>query len=116
QRIRSNKNMSLALLDYDAGRLKVIGQHEEIIVVRRDGRLERIDTMPLGMPIGIDEDITPFLSLLELELEPGDVVTLFSDGITEAENEASEQYGIERLCEVVVKNHDRSAKDVKDAI
>lgn len=116
QRMRSNKNMSLALLDYADGHLKVTGQHEELIVVRRDGTLERVDTMALGMPVGIDDDIGPFVSSLDLELAPGDMVTLFSDGITEAENEAAEQYGIERLCDVVARNHGGSAKQVKEAI
>lgn len=116
QRIRSNKNMSLALLDYADGRLKVTGQHEEVIIIRNDGTVERVDTMALGMPIGIDEDIEPFVSSLDIDLAPGDLVALFSDGITEAENENAEQYGIERLCEVVAKNHDRPAKQVKDAI
>jgi serine phosphatase RsbU (regulator of sigma subunit) len=44
--------MILALLDYQDSNLTLSGQHEEIIVVRTDGNIERIDTMELGFPLG----------------------------------------------------------------
>ncbi|WP_044249082.1 SpoIIE family protein phosphatase [Chondromyces apiculatus] len=116
QRINSNKNMSLTLLDYSDGSLKLTGQHEDLIIVRNNGELERFDTMSLGMPIGLDLEIEDFISDAEIKLEAGDVVTLFSDGITEAEDTASQQYGIDRLCEVIRKNHQHSSKEIKDAI
>lgn len=116
QRINSNKNMSLTLLDYSGGALQLTGQHEDLIIVRKDGTLERVDTMGLGMPIGLDLEIEDFISSSEIKVDPGDVVTLFSDGITEAENASSQQYGIERLCEVIKTNHTRSSKEIKDAI
>jgi len=43
-------------------------------------------------------------------------VTLFSDGITEAEDTAAEQYGVERLCDVVKRHHMKPSKEIKDAI
>ncbi|MCC6552733.1 MAG: SpoIIE family protein phosphatase, partial [Polyangiaceae bacterium] len=116
QRISSNKNMSLTLLDYSDGRLQLTGQHEDLIIVRGDGNLERVDTMGLGLPIGIDLDISDFISSADVPLAPGDVVTLFSDGITEAEDAEAEQYGVDRLCEVIKRNHKRSSKEIKDAI
>lgn len=116
QRINSTKNMSLTLLDYSGGTIKLTGQHEDLIIVRKDGSLERFDTMGLGMPIGLDPDIEDFISSAEIKMEPGDLVALFSDGITEAEDASSQQYGIDRLCEVIKKNHERSSKEIKDAI
>ncbi|HEY9301163.1 MAG TPA: GAF domain-containing protein, partial [Phormidium sp.] len=53
QRMNSPRNMSLAILDYAAGVVKLSGQHEEMIVVRADGKLECINTMDLGFPIGL---------------------------------------------------------------
>ena len=116
QRINSNKNMSLSLLDYSDGRLQLTGQHEDLIIVRKNGHLERVDTMGLGLPIGIDLDISEFISSTDVELASGDVVTLFSDGITEAEDTAAEQYGVERLCDVIKRHHTRPSKEIKDAI
>lgn len=116
QRIRSDKNLSLTLLDYSDGKLQLTGQHEDLIIVRKDGTLERVETMGLGLPIGIELDISDFISSIEVRLEPGDVVTLFSDGITEAEDSSEEQYGIDRLCQVISRNHQRTSKEIKDAI
>jgi sigma-B regulation protein RsbU (phosphoserine phosphatase) len=116
QRIRSDKNLSLTLLDYSDGALQLTGQHEDLIIVRKDGSLDRVETMGLGLPIGIELDISDFISSIEVKLEPGDVVTLFSDGITEAEDSSEEQYGIDRLCQVISRNHQRTSKEIKDAI
>ncbi|MGK3996014.1 SpoIIE family protein phosphatase [Sorangium sp. So ce1024] len=116
QRIRSDKNLSLTLLDYSDGKLQLTGQHEDLIIVRKDGTLDRVETMGLGLPIGIDLDISDFIGSIEVTLEPGDVVTLFSDGITEAEDSSEEQYGIDRLCQVISRNHSRNSKEIKDAI
>ncbi|MEG4352573.1 AAA family ATPase, partial [Microcoleus sp. LAD1_D3] len=62
QRMDSPKNMSLAILDYAGGVLKLSGQHEEMIVVRADGKLECVDTMDLGFPIGLVEEIADFIT------------------------------------------------------
>lgn len=116
QRINSDKNLTLSLMDYSDGKLKLTGQHEEVIVVRKDGELERIDTTEFGIPVGMDEDISDFLSNTEIPMDSGDVAVLFTDGVTEAERTDTAQYGVERLCEVVVANHAKSAQEIKEAI
>ncbi|MCS6814057.1 MAG: SpoIIE family protein phosphatase [Cyanobacteria bacterium] len=116
QRMNSDKNLTLALIDYDRGKLRLSGQHEEVIVARSSGGIERIDTIDLGFPIGLEENITSFISQAEVMLEVGDVVVLYTDGITEAENATGQFYGLERLCQVVQKYHTQSAKDIRQAI
>ncbi len=115
QRMNSDKNLSLALLDYQGGMLRLSGQHEQTIVVRTGGVVERIDTIDLGFPIGLEEDIGDFVSYADVELHPGDVVVLYTDGITEAENTLGVQYGLERLCEVVSRNWQKSASEIRQA-
>ena len=116
QRMGSDKNLTLSLLDYCDRRLHLSGQHEEIIVVRSGGVLERIDTLDLGFPIGLEADIIDFVADLEVILYPGDVVVLYTDGITEAENIHRVRYGIERLCQVVTRHWQLSAHDIREAI
>jgi|GEM_PF-342275 len=116
QRMNIDKSMSIALLDYEAGKLRLSGQHEEIIVVRNNGNLEQIDTIDLGFPLGLEPDIAAFVAQKEIGLNPGDVVVLYTDGITEAENKSGVQYGLERLCEVVNCNWQRSAEEIKQAV
>jgi serine phosphatase RsbU (regulator of sigma subunit) len=116
QRIKTDKNLTLCLLDYQSGELKLSGQHEEMIVVRNDGTVELIDTIDLGFPIGLDDDIAAFIDQTTVQLQPGDGVVLYTDGITEAENERGEQYGLERLCEVISQYWTQSAEDIKEAV
>ena len=116
QRMASDKNLTLALIDYEHGKLTLSGQHEEMIVVRKNGFLERFDTIDLGFPIGLEEEISEFLSQKHIRLETGDVVVLYTDGITEAENEAHKMYGVERLCEVICNNVDEPAIAIRRAV
>jgi signal transduction histidine kinase/serine phosphatase RsbU (regulator of sigma subunit) len=115
ERMNSDKNMTLALLDYQEGKLRLSGQHEEIIIVRSDGRVERIDTIDLGFPIGLDEHIADFIAQEDVRLNPGDVVALYTDGITEAEDINGVQYGLERLCQVLSRHCSQSASQIKQA-
>lgn len=116
QRMKSDKNASLALLDYQEGMLKLSGQHEEMIVVRCNGSVERFDTIDLGFPIGLDVDITEFVAETLVQLYTGDVVVLYTDGITEAENMDKMLYGLERLIEVVTVNWQGTAGEIRHAV
>ena len=116
QRMASDKNLTLCLLDYQSGELKLSGQHEEMIVVRKDGKVELVNTIDLGFPIGLENEIAEFIDQTTVQLAPGDGVVLYTDGITEAENEIREQYGLERLCEVVSRHWLQSAEGIKDAV
>lgn len=116
QRIKCDQNASLALLEYQEGMLKLSGQHEEMIVVRCNGSVERFDRIDLGFPIGLDVDITEFVAEKLVQLYKGDVVVLYTDGITEAENMDQVLYGLERLIEVIQINWQRTASEIRYAV
>ena len=116
QRLKFDKNASLSLLDYQQGMLKLSGQHEEIIVVRCNGCVEWFDAIDLGFPIGLDTEIAEFFVETSMQLYSADVVVLYTDGITEAENMEKLLYGLERLIEVIEINWQRSAADIRDAV
>lgn len=116
QRMDSEKNLTLAILNYDAGKVSISGQHEETIIVREGGQIERIDTMDLGLPIGMDDDIGDFIDHITVELQPGDGVVLYTDGIPEAFNLEKKQYGMERFCEVISTNWQYTAQEIKEVI
>lgn len=115
RRMNFQKNLTLLLLDYQEGRIRLSGQHEEMLVVRVGGQIERIDTTALGFPLGVIADINEFISQTEVQLQSGDGVVLYTDGITEARNAQREQYGLERLCQVVSQNWHQSAAGVQQA-
>lgn len=116
QRMQSDKNMTLSMLDYYDGHLRISGQHEEILFVHSNGGIERIDTLELGFMLGVEPDISHFIAHRDIELHPGDGVVLYTDGLTEARNETGEFYGVERLCRVVEQFWQHSAAEIQNAI
>lgn len=116
QRMNSEKSLTLAIVNYADGKISISGQHEETIIVRKGGQIERIDTMDLGFPIGLDAEITDFISHAIFELHPGDGIVLYTDGIPEAKDINKVQYQIDRLCEAIGKSWYKSASDIKDDI
>lgn len=123
RRMGTDKNLSLALLDYrppaagaTAGRLTVTGQHETVIVVRHDGTLDSIETLELGMTIGLIDDVSPYIAEQSIDLHPGDVVVLYTDGITEAASPKHALYGIDRLADIVVQHRFETAEAIKAAV
>ncbi|AFY84859.1 putative ATPase [Oscillatoria acuminata PCC 6304] len=116
KRMRTDKNLTLALLDYADGVLRISGQHEEILIVRGTGEIERLDTVDLGFPVGLELDIADFITQAEVTLNPGDGVVLYTDGIPEAENMAKEFYGMDRLCEVVSQHWQESAEAIRELV
>ena len=116
ERMECERSMTLSVMNYVAGELYISGQHEEIIVVRAHGEIERVDTLDLGFPLGLETDIADFVNQTRIQLNSGDVVVLYTDGITEAENEDNDQYGLERLCQVVQVYRDQDAQTIKEAV
>lgn len=116
ERMNVDRNLTLVLLNYYQGLLTVSGQHEEILIVRSNGTIERIDTIDLGMPIALDEEITEFIDSTTVELKAGDGVVLYTDGITETFNLSKEQYGLNRLCNVISQNWQNPIEDIKQAV
>ena len=116
ERMDSEKNLTLAILNYCQGQVSVSGQHEDTIIVRQDGSIESIDTMDLGLPIGMSDDIRDFIDHTTVALQPGDGVVLYTDGIPDAFNMEKKQYGMERLHDSISRNWQHSAGEIKDAI
>jgi sigma-B regulation protein RsbU (phosphoserine phosphatase) len=115
-RLRSDEHVTLCLLRHDGrGRIAFAGAHEEMVVFRAAAsRAELIETP--GTWIGFAEDISEMTMNGELELGVGDVLVVFTDGVTEAMNAGGEQFGIERLVEEVEARAGDSPEVMCDAI
>jgi sigma-B regulation protein RsbU (phosphoserine phosphatase) len=116
QRTKTDKHLSLAFLDYEDRKITLSGQHEEVLVLRDNDEVERIDTVDLGFPIGLESDIGPFVDTHEFPFDSGDVIVLHTDGVTEAESPAGELFGFDRLCESAKRHRRKDADAIKDGI
>jgi serine phosphatase RsbU (regulator of sigma subunit) len=89
------------------------GAHNPGLVARADAAsVERLDTD--GMAIGVLED--PPYGTGSIGLEPGDLVVLHTDGITECSDPAGELFGDDRLHDVLREVVGSSAGEVVAAI
>ncbi|KUM25316.1 hypothetical protein AU467_05110 [Mesorhizobium loti] len=111
-RTNSDKHLTLAFLDYEDRKVTISGQHEEVLILRGEGQTERIDTIDLGFPIGLEADISPFLATRETRFDSGDIIILHTDGVTEAESPRGELFGADRLCESALRYREGNAEQI----
>jgi sigma-B regulation protein RsbU (phosphoserine phosphatase) len=88
------------------------GHNPPIIFRTQINRLRTL--MPTGMAIGIEQDIK--VADKVVKIFPGDVIILYTDGVTESFSPKEVMYGIERLKKVVKKANSTSAKSLLDDI
>lgn len=67
-----------------------------------------------GTALGVVEDI--YLEARHMEMNSGDILVLFTDGVTEAINLQEEEFGVERLCNLVRKHQNCNATEIIDNI
>jgi serine phosphatase RsbU (regulator of sigma subunit)/putative methionine-R-sulfoxide reductase with GAF domain len=68
----------------------------------------------VGIALGVLEQA--ILGEGEAVIEPGDLLVCYTDGVTEAVNNAEEPFGVPRLIEVVAEQRERAASEVLEAI
>ena len=107
---------AMVRLEPDGRLVGVNAGHCPMLIRRADGTIDEISSS--GFPLGM----MPIASYSEHEdrLEPGDLLLLYTDGLTEAEDSDEEEFGVERVSEVVSKLEHPSAasacKTLLDAV
>ena len=86
--------------------------HNPPLLRRTDGTIEELE--PTGPVIGLLDD-TDYAER-RVTLNDGDVLVMYTDGITEAINENEEMFSEERLKAVIGENHALPAAEIIDAI
>jgi sigma-B regulation protein RsbU (phosphoserine phosphatase) len=115
-RITEDRSMTLSLIDYRDRTATIVGQHEAVIICRADGRLEVKDTRELGMFVGFEPDISSFIGEIKVSLDTGDLMVLYTDGVTDAMNDQNEEFGLARLCDAVAAFHGRTSEGVLESV
>src|SRR5215831_10929076 len=98
---------SLLFAEYDeaARRLRYVNcGHLSGLLIRRDGGVERLEST--STLLGLFREWN--CSIREQELAPGDVLALYTDGITEARNERGEEFGELYLIESLQRHRELS--------
>ncbi len=102
-----------AELEQQTGILRYINAgHNPPLVGHSDNSVEQLGSG--GFPLGILPNAE--YEVGETHLKPGESLVIYSDGVTEANNLKEEEFGIERLTEVVGKNVESSASGMRDKV
>ncbi|HKQ74244.1 MAG TPA: SpoIIE family protein phosphatase [Blastocatellia bacterium] len=86
--------------------------HNPPLLVRRDGRTARLSEG--GIVLGLFPEIR--YEQGQVGLRAGDRLLFFTDGITEAANNAGELFGEERLLRLLVEHRGRNASELRETI
>jgi serine phosphatase RsbU (regulator of sigma subunit) len=83
--------LGLCVLDAPTRKLTLTSAgHTPILIRRADGRVDEVGQEVVGVPLGVMEDSV--YQETEVQLDPGDVVVLYSDGVTDARSVNDELY------------------------
>ena len=88
------------------------------VLVRKNGEIRELITSGQVLGLFSEEDFPGILDFQdgEVELEVGDKIFLYTDGIVEALNKKEEFYGMERLKNVLLENKDAGAQELIDIV
>ena len=86
--------------------------HLSGLLLRGDGSLEQLESTSTLLGLFKEWDC----SMREQELSPGDVLALYTDGITEAGNERGEEFGEHSLIEALRQHRELSCQGLLTAI
>lgn len=86
--------------------------HNPPIIIRQDRSMIRLETG--GVPVGIFPS-WPYEDGM-VQLSSGDLIIAYTDGVTEASNPASEEWGIEGLRKATDESHAQSPNDIAGTI
>jgi phosphoserine phosphatase RsbU/P len=88
------------VLDPDSGALEYVnGGHNPAVLVRADG--SHVLLSPTGPAVGVFADGS--FRLGNVQMEAGDQLFLYTDGVTESRDVSSEFYGMDRMLDVVTE-------------
>jgi serine phosphatase RsbU (regulator of sigma subunit) len=89
--------------------------HGNIAIYRSKTKI--LETIPTGgILLGVTSNIKNYFNLGQFELESGDVLFLYTDGVTEAMNEKDEIFEEERVHKIFMNNSERSPRELLQAI
>ena len=102
-----------AILDIGANRLCYANAgHNYPFLISQKGEIQRLKS--IGIPLGFLERFE--FSEHSISLQPGDLLVVFSDGISEAMNSFSEEFGEGHIQEIIMTERNKSARTIVQSI
>ena len=107
--------MFICMFDMKLGRLEYCNAgHNPPVIGNADGQLSFLDMEETNAPIGL----WPGLEFKgeEIEFFHDRLILLYTDGLNEAENQQQEQYGEDRIIELMTSHYTHNSHDIVEAL
>ena len=111
--------MAYLVLDTRTREIRLVraGHNAPLLYSARHGQV--IDLHPKGIAIGLDREGALFSSQLETQkftLQPGDILVLYTDGIVEGKDPSGNDFGDDRLHQLITETRELSAQEILNTI
>ncbi len=114
-RLGSDHYMTMMALRLGQSEITVAGKHQDLIIYRAG--LNKIENVIIpGTWLGIKDDIKENLPEITVKINTGDIVLLYTDGLTEATNTAGEMFDQAGLEQALNKYADLPVRKLRDKI
>ena len=90
--------------------------HEPLLLRRANGEIETL--APTGFPLGLlpNREFTADLEIQSVQLESGDRLLFFSDGLTETMNPCGQEFGLERILQTLSTSQGDDLHELQSAV
>jgi len=105
--------MFVGAIDTSLAGFEYVAAGHQGFLIRANGKVEVLDSncLPIGMTIENPIQVTH-----TSRLHRGDTVLIVTDGITEALSPSGEQYGIQRLLDLICVEHERDVHEIAELL
>lgn len=110
-------SLFVAHLEPETGRIQYANAgHHPPFVLRsgKGGNVQFVALRPTGPAIGLVED--PVFTVGETSIDRGDLLVMYTDGIVEARSGAGEEFGEDRLKEILARCSGRSVSEIAQEV
>jgi len=105
---------SFLLLDLDRRTLTYTNAGHSPLNMYKSGKHDFVEVDTPGFPIGIDENQK--YEQIEMEVDHGDIIVMYTDGVSEAMNETNEQFTSARILGIIKDDFMDNANDLGNRI
>ncbi|MBN2547510.1 MAG: SpoIIE family protein phosphatase [Spirochaetes bacterium] len=117
KRMSANCYMTMYLLKYEGnGNFSYSGCHNDLIIYRDSTKKCHVVENEPGMWLAVLDNVNEMIKNFSLFLDKNDILILYTDGIIEAKNKKREEFGVERLMEIIEDNRNKDIVEIKNEV
>jgi serine phosphatase RsbU (regulator of sigma subunit) len=86
------------------------------VLLVRDGRAENLRPSGIGLGLNFGSHFANTLEEIKIDLKENDLIVLYTDGITEAQNKDLEEFGSRNFEQILIENCDNSVDEISNKV